>query len=231
MVGKNEYPDLFEFLLNEDSKPEKVRQYIRVFEKDNQEYVSMKSIIDYTSWHNSSIGIFLKEDNEYKLIFKKTFDDNQGRWVNIEFGEDYTSRDPYFNLTSSGEGVSISGDLGYLGCLGCRLLWWDYYDWDANKKTFVLANNKHPENFKRLLEDYEEKDKTTCLDQANVSESISDMYPLRKTKSKLCSDDAQEPLTTTGQAEMLLKGKEAIRLIINGENIPMSEVDKVRINL
>jgi len=231
VVGKNEYPELFEFLLNKDSKPEKVKQYVRVFESDSQEYVSMKSIIDYTSWNDSSIGIYRKEGKEYKLIFKKAFDDNQGRWVNIEFGEDYTSRDPYFNLSSTGEGISISGDLGYLGCLGCRLLWWDYYDWDTNKKTFVLANNKHPENFKRLLEDYEEKDKNTCLDQAKVSESITDLYSVRKNKDKICSDNAIEPATTLSQAEMLLKGKEAIRLIISGENIPMSQVDKVKINL
>ncbi len=231
VVGKDEYPDLFEFLLNEDSKPDEVKQYVRVFEKDKHEYVSVKSIIDYTSWHNSSIGIYVKEDKEYKLIFKKSFDDNQGRWVNIEFGEDYTSRDPYFNLTSTGEGVSISGDLGYLGCLGCRLLWWDYYVWDAGKKTFVLANNKYPENFKRLLEDYEEKDKTTCFDQEKVSESISDLYLIRKDKDKICADDAIEPATTISQAEMLLKAKEAIRRIINGENIPMSKVDEVKINL
>jgi len=232
VVGKEEYPDLFEFLLNEDSKPEKVKQYVRVFEKEKQEYISMKTVIDYASWNDSSIGIYRKEGKEYKLIFKKAFDDNQGRWVNIEFGEDYTSRDSYFYLSSTGEGMSISGDLGYLGCLGrCRLLWWDYYDWNASKKTFVLANNKHPENFKRLLEDYEEKDKNTCLDEANVPESISSLYPIKKNKERICSDKAIEPATTLGQAEMLLKGKEAIRLIINGENIPLSEVDKVKINL
>lgn len=232
VISKNEYPDLFEFLLNEDSKPEKVKQYVRVFEKNKQEYVSMISVIDYTSWNDSSIGIYRKEEKEYKLIFKKTFDDNQGRWVNIEFGEDYTSRDPYYYLSSTGEGISISGDLGYLGCLGrCRLLWWDYYDWDASKKTFVLANNEHPENFKRLLEDYEEKDKTTCLDEANVSESISKLYSIRKNKEKICSDDSQVPYTEPGQAEMLLKGKKAIEMIISGENIPMSKVDEVKINL
>lgn len=231
VVGENEYPDLFEFLLNKDSKPDIVKQYVRVFEVDKQEYVSMKSVIDYISWNNSSIGIYRKEGNKYALIFKKAFSDNPGRWVNIEFGEDYTSKSPSFYLSSQGDGISISGDLGYLGCTGaCRILWWDFYDWDSNKKTFVLANNKHVENFKKILANYEEMDKTTCFSEVNISESISNLYPIRKDKEKICSDDAEQPYTTIKQAEMLLKGKKAIELIINGENIPMSQVDKVKID-
>lgn len=228
VVSKNEYPDLFEFLLNKSNKPDEVKQYARVFEKDKQEYVSMKSTIDYGSWNNSSIGIYRKEDNKYKLIFKKAFSDNKGRWVNIEFGEDFSGRDPYYYLNYQGEGISISGDIGYLGCLGaCRLLWWDYYDWDSNKKTFVLANNKHPEAFKKLLENYEDFDKTKCLSEANIAESISNLYPVRKNKEKICSDDVKEPATTLRQAETLLKGKKAIELIISGENISNSQVDKI----
>ena len=232
VVAKKDFPDLFEFLLNKDTKPDKVKQYVRVFEKDKQEYVSMKSVIDYTSWNDSSIGIYRKEGNEYKLIFKKSFSDNLGRWVNIEFGEDYSTKDPYYYLSYSGEGITISGDIGYLGCLGrCRLLWWDYYEWNKDKKTFALANNKHPEDFKKLLENYKEFDNTTCLDEANLSKSISSLYLIRKNKEKICSDDAQVPYTEPGQAEMLLKGMKAIELIINGENIPMSEVKNVKINL
>ncbi len=232
VVAKKDLPDLFEFLLNKDSKPEEVKQYVRVFEKDGQKYVSMKSLIDYTSWNDSAIGIYRKEDNKYNSVFKKTFADNQGRWVNIEFGEDYSTKDPYYYISYSGGGISISGDIGYLGCFGrCRLLWWDYYDWDKDKKTFVLSNNKHPEDFKKLLENYKEWDKTTCPDEANVSESISSLYPIRKNKEKICSDDVQIPYTEPGQAEMLLKGIKAIEMILNGENIPMSEVKNVKINL
>ena len=231
VVSKNEYPDLFEFLLNKDTKPDEVKQYVRVFEKDKQEYVSMKSVIDYTSWNDSSIGIYRKEKNDYSLIFKKSFNDNLGRWVNIEFGEDYSIKDPYFYLNYPGEGFTISGDIGYLGCLGrCRLLWWDYYEWNKDKKTFVLANNKHPEDFKKLLDNYKEWDKTTCLDEAKVSKSISSLYPIRKNKEKICSDDSQVPYTEPGQAEMLLKGLKAIELILAGKNIPMSEVKNVKIN-
>lgn len=229
VVDKSEYPDLFEFFLNKDSEPNEVRQFVRVFEKDNQEYVSVISLIDYTSWNNSSIGIYQKENDKYKLIFKKSFDDNQGRWVNIEFGEDFASRNNVFSLSLRGEGITISGDIGYLGCLGaCRLLWWDFYDWDSSKNTYVLANNKHPENFKKLLENYEEFDKTTCLYEANISESISSLYPIRKNKEKICSDFVQEPSTNVKQAEFLLKGIRAIESIIDGENISMSQVDKVK---
>jgi hypothetical protein len=233
VVDNNEFPDLFQFLLNKDSKPNEVRQYVRIFEKDKTELVSVKSTINYGSWNNSAIGIYRKEkNNTYNLIFDKTFKDNPGRWVNIEFGEDYSTKDPYYYLTYPGSGISISGDIGYLGCYGaCRMLWWDYYDWDPVKKTFVLVNNKHPDAFKKLLEYYEQLDKDACLDESSVTGSISDLYPIRKDKEKICSDDAFAPYTTSKQAEMLLKGKRAISLIISGQNISISNVNKVVISL
>lgn len=231
IVDDKEYPDLFRFYLNKDSKPDKVVQYVRVFKENNAEFISIVSFIDYTSWNNSAIGIYKKTTDGYIAIFKKGFADNQGRWVNIEFGEDYASRDPYFYLSHKGEGFSISGDLGYLGCLGaCRMLWWDYYDWDSNKDMFVLTNNKHADNFKKLLENFENFDKTICLDEANVSESISTLYPLRKNKDKICSDTSQAPFTTVGQAKILLKGIVALKRIINGENIPMSMVGTMQLD-
>lgn len=233
VVSKDEFPDLFQFILNKDSKSNEVKQYVRIFEKDKTELISIKSTIDYTSLNNSAIGIYQKEkNNKYKLIFKKTFRDNPGRWVNIEFGEDYSTKDPYFYLNYPGSGISISGDIGYLGCFGaCRMLWWDYYDWDSGKKTFTLVNNKHPEAFKKMLESYEQLDKNACLDESNVTGSISDLYSIRKDKEKICSDDASEPYTTSKQAEMLIKGKKAIELIIGGQNISISEVSKVKIDL
>lgn len=231
IVDDKEFPDLFGFSLGKDKKPDKVKQFVRVFRKEKTDYISIVSVIDYTSWINSAIGIYRKDDDKYSTIFKKSFDDNQGRWVNIEFGEDYTTRDPYFYLSSRGEGFSISGDLGYLGCYGaCRMLWWDYYDWDSSKEMFVLSNNKHAENFKKLLENYEDLDKTKCLDEANVSESISTLYPLRKNKDKICSDNSVVPYTTPEQAAMLLKGIKAIKMIIAGENIPMSMIGDIKLD-
>jgi len=233
LVSNREFPDLFQFLLNKDDKPNEVKQYVRIFEKDNTELVSIKSTINYGSWNNSALGIFQKDkDNTYKLIFKKAFKDNSGRWVNIEFGEDYSTKDPYFYLNYPGSGISISGDIGYLGCYGaCRMLWWDYYDWDSEKKSFVLVNNKHPEAFKKLLENYEQLDKNSCLDESSVTDSITDLYPTRKDKEKICSDDAIVPYTTSKQAEMLLKGKKAIQSVINGQNISISEVNKIVLDL
>lgn len=228
VLSKDEYPDLFEFILN--GKPEKLKQYIRVFKKDNSEYISIKSVMDFTSWNTTAIGIYRKEDEEYELVFKKAFADNRGRWVNIEFGEDYTYRDPYFYLNSHGEGITISGDIGYLGCLGaCRLLWWDYYEWSPKKKTFVLANNKHHDEFKKLLEDYESFDKTKCQEEAGEVKSISELYETRNDKKKICDDEAGEPATTISQAETLLKGLRAIKMILKGQNISINEVEKLEI--
>lgn len=229
IVSKDEYPDLFEFKLND--KSEKLKQYVRVFEKDKAEYISIKSIMDYTSWNTSSIGIYRKENNEYTLVFKKGFDDSQGRWVDIEFGEDYSYRDRYFYLNARGEGLTISGDIGYLGCYGeCRLLWWDHYDWDSKKRTFVLANNKHPDEFQKLLESYEDFDKNRCQDEAGVNKSISELYKIRKDKEKICGDGVGEPATTPEQAKMLLKGMRAINLILDGKNISINDVGGVELN-
>lgn len=228
IVDSKEFPDLFKFYLNKDSKPDKVKQSVRVFTKDKTEYVSIVSLIDYNSWNNSAIAIYKKNEDGYVPIFKKTFTDNQGRWVNIQFGEDYTTRDPYFYLSQPGEGFTISGDLGYLGCLGaCRMLWWDFYDWDSDKKMFVLSNNKHADNFKKLLESYQDLDKNTCLNETNLNKSIAELYPFRKDKQKFCGDEAIVPYTTPEQAEMLLKGIKAIKKIIGGENISITEVDSV----
>lgn len=227
VVEKKDYPDLFQYVFNGE-KPQPVTQSVRVFERDNDEYVSVKSLVDYRTWNTSAIGVFRKEKDKYTLVFKKTFEDNVGRWVNIEFGEDTTSRDSYFYINTPGEGISISGDIGYLGCLGaCRMLWWDFYDWDSAKRTYVLANNKHPENFKLLLKNYEDLDKSTCKAEADIEESISSLYPTRKDKEKYCSDAVQVPFTSAGEAEMLLRGIKAINLILQGQNIPRSEVSKI----
>ena len=231
VVDDKEFPDLFRFNLDKDSKPDPVRQSVRIFKKDGVDYISIVSLIDYRTWNNSAIGIYRKDEEQYTPIFKRTFDDNRGRWVNIDFGEDYSSRDPYFYIESTGQGFTISGDLGYLGCYGaCRILWWDHYDWDDTKKMFVLSNNKYGDNFKKLLDNYEDLNNTICTNEAHVSESISDLYPLRKNKERICSDDAVVPYTTPEQAAMLLKGIKAIKMIIAGENVPMSKVADITLD-
>lgn len=233
VVNKKEFPDLFQFLLNDkkDTKPDKVSQYVRVFEDNKKTYVSIKSVIDYESWNNNALGVFRKEKNSYKLVFKKSFKDNPGRWVDIVFGEDYISRNNVFSLNMHGIGMSISGDIGYLGCYGaCRMLWADYYEWSSDKGTFVLANNKSPDQFKALLKGYQEYDNTKCQSESDVNEPISALYLTRKDKEKICSDDAIAPYTTSGQAAMLLKGIKAINFIIGGKNIGIGQVKDIKLD-
>ena len=95
---------------------------------------------------------------------------------------------------------------------------------------FVLSNNKYGDNFKKLLDNYEDLNNTICTNEAHVSESISDLYTLRKNKERICSDDAVVPFTTPEQAAMLLKGIKAIKMIIAGENIPMSKVSDIKLD-
>lgn len=231
VVSDKEFPDLFRYSLNKDSKPYEVVQYIRNYKERETELISFVSTIDSITWNKSAIGIFRKEkDGEYKLIFKREFKDNQGRWVDINFGIDYVDKDPYFFLRSKGSGFSIKGDIGMLGCYGaCRMPWQDFYDWDDNKGTYVIVNNEKPEIFKKLMNSYDNLDKSTCQNKIGESLTISELYPIRKDKLKFCSDTSEVPYTTNTQAKNFLKAKKAIQMIINGKNLSSSDISKINL--
>lgn len=223
VVSRSQFPDLFEYKLNKDKEPVKTEHRIRIFSREkNSEYVSIISVIDWATWFNSSIGIYRKEGSTYKQVFKRTFSDNGGRWVYIYF---LSSQPESYN-----DILTISGDLGYLGCYSCRINWTDYYDWSDSQKTFVMANNKHTEEFKKLLEEYETNDITICKNEANLDESITNLYPTRKGKKKFCSDSAVVPYTSFDQATIFLKTKKAIGEIIDGKNISINEVKNIKLS-
>ncbi len=220
VIDKNNFPDLFQFTLNKDSSPTKTKHRIRIFEMGKgKEYVSIISVIDWTTWYNSAIGIYRKEGKEYKLVFKKSFSDSTGRWVFIRF----IPSEPYMDNTT----VSISGDIGYLGCWGCRMNWTDYYDWSDKDGTYILANNKHQNEFKILLEEYEKNDKTACKNESNMDVSITNLYSYRNGKDKFCDDAAVAPNISSNQATVFLKAKTAIKEIIYGKNTSMKEIEEI----
>lgn len=222
VVNKSKFPDLFEYKLNKDKDPVNTEHRIRIFSKEKgSEYVSIISVIDWTTWLNSSIGIYRKEGNTYKQVFKRTFSDNNGRWIYIHF----LSSEPMFYNNI----LSISDDLGYLGCYSCRINWTDYYDWSDSEKTFVLANNKHSFEFKKLLEEYETNDVTICKNEANLDESITNLYQYRNGNEKFCGDSAEVPFTSSGQATIFLKAKKAIGEIINGKNFSIKDVENIKL--
>lgn len=219
VVDKNEYPDLFEYIFNNVAEP--TDQYVTVFAKYNVEYVSIISVHDHSSWFVSAIGIYKKEANSYKEIFKQSyFKEDFGRWVRFDLldipgGTDYQPT------------LSISGDLGNLGCYGCRMNWVDYYDWDKDKGTLVLSNNKHPQQFEELLAEYEEKDKKACTFENPLltNKVISEIYKSRKDYQKLCDDNSAVPFITPDQAIVFLKAKTTIKQIISGENLSHKDID------
>lgn len=221
VVSRNEYSDLFEYSPKE-GKSEPTQQYVKVFTKDNNEYVSIVSVMDYSSWFSSAIGIYQKDKNSYKQVFRQSYLDGRfGRWTRIDL-----LNMPGIEDQST---IAVSGDLGYLGCLGCRINWTDYYDWDNNQKTYILANNKHTDKFQELQTEYEKTDKEACSSEIppQPTKVISEIYQIRKDSEHFCDDGSISPLITPPQAETFLKAKRTIERIISGENLSNQDVSKI----
>lgn len=217
VLQKKEYQDLFQIKVAKKYEPTK--QYIRVFELEGKEYVSIISVADYSFWVKSAIGIYRKENNSYKPIFAKGFEENHGRYSNIVFStSDY---DDYH------QGLVISGDVGHLGCYGCRINWHDFYNWDSTKKTYVVSNNKRADEFRNLLKEYEEQDVRSCNNTSASGKSISELYPKRKDKEKFCDDSAVVPYVSSDQVAIFLKAKKAIEKILEGENISIKDIKNI----
>jgi len=218
-----QFPDLFQFKLSTKNEIESTKQYVRVYEMDKTEVISIISTIDYLTWFNTSIGVYRKEGKSYKQIFKKTFADHMGRYADIRFVP--SGDETGYDLNA----FFISGDLGWLGCYGCRINWKDYYSWDSYSKTYVLSNNKYPNEFKKLLTEYEENDQKICRNENGLDDSITNLYSSRMKSEKYCGDNAIAPYTSSGQATIFLKGKQAIKKILDGQNISVNEVSKIKL--
>lgn len=221
VVDKKDYQDIFEYKITDKFEP--TQQHVRIFEQNNKTYVSIISIVNGVSWYKSAIGIYRENNNSFKLVFKKDFFENKGRYSEINF----------FSVDEKGlgiSGLSISGDVGHLGCYGCLMEWTDYYDWDQSKQTFVLSNNKHTFEFNKLLEKYQNEDETACNDSDYTKSSITELYIYRKGMEKFCGNNAIAPFISSDMATMFLKAKKAIGEIISGKNISIKEVENIKLS-
>ncbi len=219
ITDKKDYKDLFEYKIGDNYEP--TEQRIRIFKQKNETNISIISYVNGVSWNKSAMGIYRRVNNSFKLIFKKDFSENLGRYSDVNFSTDETGYDI--------NGLSISGDVGHLGCYGCLIEWTDYYDWDLNKQTFVLSNNKHTIEFNKLLEKYQNEDATACNDSDYSKASITELYNYRKGMEKFCGDNAIIPYISSDHATMFLKAKEAIKRIIKGENIYIDQIKNISI--
>lgn len=218
IVDKKDYQDLFEYKVSDKFEP--TEQHVIIFEQSNKTYVSVISIVNGVSWYRSAIGVYRKNSNNFELVFKKDFSENKGRYSEINF----------FSMDEKGAGIkglTISRDVGHLGCYGCLMEWTDYYDWDQNKQTFVLSNNKHAFEFSKLLEKYQNEDESACNDVNYAKASITELYKYRKGIEKFCDDNAIVPYISSDQATIFLKAKKAIGEIINGKNISIEDLESI----
>jgi hypothetical protein len=220
IVGKNNFRDLFEYKVSKKYEPTK--QYIRIFERKDTTYVAITSIIDFVSWYKTSIGIYKKDLNGFNEVFKLPFKAVSGRYSNIRF----VSSD-YLNYHDQ---IEASGDLGYLGCYGCRINWVDYYHWSQKKQTYILANNKHKDEFNKIKVELEEQNQNACLETSGVPGIISELYSTRKNSKGFCDDRAVVPYITSEQASILLKAIKAAEFILDNRNIAGKDIKDIKID-
>jgi len=216
VVQKKTLPDLFRYrFLDKEDQP--VKTYVDIFQKSTGiHYIAVRTMWDYTTGRFSAVGIFKEQNGTFTPIFRKTFDENRGRGVDISFHSSPGLDSGPFDYSY----ISISGDVGKLGCYGCRMEWTDYYDWNQDAGTFLLANNAHVQEFEQLKSEYEERDKTACSDVADAyGARISDLFPDRHDKEQFCGDNAMIPYISNVEAGIFMKAKQTITDILAGKNV------------
>lgn len=114
---------------------------VESFPKNKPQFVALVGHYDTGLTYKQAIGIYRITDSGVTRAFKRGFNDVTGRWTGFEFSD----TKPEF---------TVIGDLGTLGCGGCRIDWQDFYIWSADTNEFVLNNTSHTAEYKILLDKY-----------------------------------------------------------------------------
>lgn len=222
ITTKDKTPGIFEYKFDEDDTWEPTHEVI-VYKIDNKDYVAIFPVINPQSWYMRSGYIFQKNENEYKLIFSKTFKDLNGRWMGVRFDENGSVFEP--------NSIAVNQDFGEMGPLGQRISWRDYYTWNSSKNTYVLANNEMSFRLDEIRKYYDETDLEACGNESPSlkGKRISELYAIRKTFDHFCDDSSPVPFINNKQAEMFLKAKKALYEIGQGKNYSFSEIENIEL--
>jgi len=222
VAKKEELPDLFVYKFNDNEDWAATYEAV-AYKIQNDEYIAIFPVINPQSWYKRSGYVFQKEDNSYKLIFERNFDSLEGRWTGVRFDENGSVFDPSV--------IVVNQDLGALGYDGQRIRWTDFYEWNANKKTYDLANNKMGYRMKDIIEASDEIDGTACgIESASMKgKKISDLYAIKKENDHFCDDNSPVPYITNGQATLFLKTRKALIENTQGKNYSFNDIDSIEL--
>lgn len=222
VTTRKDTPDLFAYRFN-DKETWDVTQEVVAYKLDNKEFIAIFSVVNPQSWYKRSGYIFQKDGDNFKPIFHKTFDDLSGRWAGVRFDENGSVFEP--------NAIAVNQDFGYIGPLGQRIYWRDYYVWDSSKNTFVLSNDKMSFRLDEIRKTYNELDQEACGNESPsmVGKKISDLYSTRKNSEHFCNDSSPVPYISNAQAEMFLKAKKALDEIGQGKNYSFSEIKNIKL--
>jgi hypothetical protein len=220
VTTRKDTPDLFGYRFN-DKETWDVTQEVVAYNLDNKEFIAIFSVVNPQSWYKRSGYIFQTDGDNFKPIFHKTFDDLSGRWAGVRFDENGSVFEP--------NAIVVNQDFGYMGPLGQRIYWRDYYVWDSTKNTFTLSNDKMSFRLDEIRKTYNELDLEACGNESPsmVGRKISDLYSTRKNSEHFCNDSSPVPYISNAQAELFLKAKKALDEIGQGKNISYEQVENI----
>jgi len=220
VTTRRDAPDLFGYRFN-DKETWDVTQEVVAYKLDNKEFIAIFSVENPQTWYLRSGYIFQKDGDEFKLIFNKSFKDLKGRWAGVRFDENGSLFDS--------NAIAVNQDFGYMGPLGQRIYWRDYYIWDSAKNTYVLANDKMSFRLDEIRKTYDELDREACGNESPSMKGrrISELYDSRKNHEHFCNDSSPVPYISNTQAEMFLKAKKALDEIGQGKNYSFNEIKNI----
>jgi hypothetical protein len=220
VTTRKDAPDLFGYRFN-DKETWDVTQEVVAYKLDNKEFIAIFSVENPQTWYLRSGYIFQKDGNDFKLIFNKSFKDLNGRWAGVRFDENGSVFDS--------NAIAVNQDFGYMGPLGQRIYWRDYYIWDSAKNTYILANDKMSFRLDEIRKTYDELDQEACGNESPSMKGrrISALYESRKNHEHFCDDSSPVPFISNNQAEMFLKAKKALDEIGQGKNYSFNEIKNI----
>ncbi|MEK7577401.1 MAG: hypothetical protein AAB492_02150 [Patescibacteria group bacterium] len=134
--SKSTFLDLFEY----NKVP--IIKLSTSFPKNDPQFIAITGIYDTGFTNREALGVYRITNSKVTRAFKRGFNDVSGRWTGFEFSDTKPE-------------ITVIGDLGALGCAGCRIEWRDYYIWNDQNNSFELNNSSHQDEYRKLLAEYE----------------------------------------------------------------------------
>lgn len=208
------FPDLFYYTPDNGKTKLEIIKQVFLFPKNNPQFFVISSMMNGGPWQRYADGVYKFQGGIIRRVFKRGFREITGRW-------------PFINFDNTRSAFSLNGDHGYIGCLGCRLDWIDFYTWSELNQEFVLDNVNHKEEFQKLLVEYQRKDNSGCKEglagtiiKEHVNLTFSELYKKYPDEKIYCNKKLgiyKEDVLA------LIKSIKIIKEIIIGNNVTYEE--------